>query len=297
MRKIFSIVITIMVITSCKKNSVPEPVKIIEQVIIAPEYFVQKKNTVYYVGIQINKNYTDADQVSLSFNGVEGTQIFSSNEVLEGNLLLFTMPPVNQAIEGKLKVIVKNNQNTFTKEMTYRIVDDFNINSVWDYLNKNYMLSLDGVRTVRILPNGFIGSGFKATGSINGVPFASITKNSYFDDDLNMLDKFSPKRLPNPFINGLKGRYIFTHPDNALTNLTVLQGGTANGYYIPQNIYNDLATAFGNPISQSTVNGRKITTYNNSNFNIITYETSSNAYLAELGDYFGPGMYTVITKK
>ncbi len=290
MRKVLVIVLTILVITSCKKNSITEPAKVIDRVNIAPEYFVQKKNTGYYVGVQIFKNYTDADQVTLSFNGIEGKQINSSTDELSGNRILFFMPAVNNPVEGNLKLTIKNNQNTYNHEVPLRIVNDFSLNSVWNNLTKAYVLNFKGVSIIRLTTGDFRFSTY--TGNINALNTFFI---GYFIDDPTIVANIIGNETAKTFIDGLKGSYFTTYAGDVLTKLKIYQGGPSDNFYSPQKIYNDLAVAFGNPISQSTVGSEKITTYINSNFNIVTHETPNSVF--EDGINLSPGIYTVITKK
>jgi hypothetical protein len=135
-------IIIFLLLSACgsKKDTLaPAPTKNITRAIIGPELPFQQKTSVFYVGIRYFKDYSANDQVTLSFNGQNGTAQNTYKSDIEGTSILFLFQPTGQAVNGKLKLSIKDGQTTFEKEQNFRVTEDLNLKTVWSALDKTYL--------------------------------------------------------------------------------------------------------------------------------------------------------------
>ena len=257
--------------SACKgTKDVPAPAtpKNITRVFIGPELPVQQKTSVFYVGVRYFKDYSDDDQVTLTFNGQNGTVQNTYKSEIEGTSILFLFQPTGQAVSSKLKLSIKNDQKTFEKEQNFRVAEDLNLKTVWNALDKTYLSDFD--RQIDRFKTG--------TFALN--TFSPTVLGTYLDNTLIPADRYGKTLVP-----GLQGKYELSYTGDVLFEIKVTQGEPqANAAFSSQKTYTDIAAVYGNPISRVQQNGFEVTTYGTSEFSLTTYLNQAV-------------MYTIVRKK
>lgn len=282
MKNLILFALIISIITSCKRDTViipNAPKKNISQLVIGTELPMQKKGQEIYVGVQYSKDYTTADQVSLTLNNQAGTIVYSGFTQLLGSQVLFKLPAINQSGTYKLKASIKNDQGTVEKEIDYKIVEDLSINTIWENLTKNYLLNVN-VDLQRTTSNGEFILNTRASPVSAGS--SELLLSGEFTDDY---DSSNTNRAPRVFIPGLEGVYRITYANEQITQLWIVHSLVYNKPgFSGQKFYNELKAAFGSPISTNQTTGDVITNYNYPNYSITNHLDIQV-------------MYTVIKKK
>lgn len=259
------LVLSIILLVSCsKKTETPtdSTPKKIERILIAPEYFLPLKSTDIYIGIRYFKDYTDKDEVSLTLNNQSGAIVSEQVATLEGTNLLFKLPAINQPGEYKLSCTVKNNQNFLVAEQTLRIVNDFNINSVWNSLDKTYSASFTAYA------NRFKTTGFTLVPVGSSSP-TQVRFGSYFANVT-----FLASYVNKSFIPGLMGAYTLKFNGNQLQEIEILNGEPINDQnFNVTNFYKGLTDIYGNFSSQSNSSSGKITVFKSGVYTLTVTET------------------------
>ncbi|MDT3401304.1 hypothetical protein [Mucilaginibacter terrae] len=276
MKNLVTLLVVILFLSACgDKKSAPEPEapvnttpKNITQAFIGPELPVQQRSSAFYVGVRYFKDYSSEDQVTLTFNGQNGVLQNTYKTEQEGTNLLYLFQPAGQAVTGKLKLSIKNEQKTFEKEQDCRITDDLTLKTVWNALSKTYLSGFD--RHIERLKTG--------TFALNS---QSTTVLGIFLDNASVPgDRFGRTLIP-----ALQGRYELTYAGDALSEIKIIHGEPLlNQAFSSQKTYTDLGTVYGNFTSRTQQNGYEVTTYNTSEFILTTYLNPTI-------------MYTIIRKK
>ncbi|RYE27376.1 MAG: hypothetical protein EOP45_01405 [Sphingobacteriaceae bacterium] len=258
MKKLIYLFIITLVFSACggaKNTPTPATPKNITQVLIGPELPVQQKTSAFYVGVRYFKDYSAEDQVTLSFNGQNGVVQNIYKSELTGTNVLFLFQPAGQAVTGKLKLSIKNDQTTFEQEKNFRITEDLSLRTVWNTLDKTYVSDI-GKQIYRFKTGSF---GFDAS--------APAVLGSYIDDPLVLVDQYGKILVP-----GLQGTYELSYTGDIISQIKVTQGDpAANPTFSSQKIYTDMAAIYGNPVSRVQQNGVEVTTYGTSEFSLTTY--------------------------
>ncbi|MEH3115089.1 hypothetical protein [Pedobacter terrae] len=257
--------LSVILLVSCSKKtetSTDSTPKKIERILIAPEYLLPLKSTDIYIGIRYFKDYTAKDEVTLTLNNQSGTVVSEQVAILVGTNLLFKLPAINQPGEYKINCTVKNNQNFLAAEQTLRIVNDFNINSVWNSLDKTYSASFTAYA------NRFKTTGFTlvpiGTSSPTQVRFGSYFTNIAFLADY--VDK--------SFIPGLLGAYTLKFNGNQLQEIEILNGEPINDQnFNVTDFYKGLTDVYGNSISQANTSSGKVTIFKSGVYTLTITET------------------------
>ena len=271
MKSLIRLFIITLVFSACKgTKDTPTPAtpKNITRVFIGPELPVQQKTSTFYVGVRYFKDYSDDDQVTLSFNGQNGAVQNTYKTEIEGTNILFMFQPTSQAVSGKFKLSIKNDQKYFEKEQNFRVAEDLNLKTVWNTLDKTYLSDFD--RQIDWLKTG----GF----TLN--MFSPTVLGTYLDNTLVLADRYGKTLIP-----GLQGKYELSYKGNVISEIKVTHGEPqANAAFSSQKIYTAIATVYGNPISRVQQNGFEVTTYGTSEFSLTTYLNPTV-------------MYTIVHKK
>jgi hypothetical protein len=271
MKNLIYLFIIALVTSACgSKKDNPEPAipKNITRALIGPELPVQQKASAFYVGVRYFKDYSADDQVTLSFNGQNGTAQNTYKSEIEGTNILFLFQPTGQTVNGKLKLSIKNDQTTFEQEQNYRVTEDLNLKTVWNALDKTYRSDVKN-QIYR----------FK-TGSFGVDAFQFEVLGIYIDDPLILMNQYGKTLIP-----GLHGRYELSYNGEVLSEIKVNQDNPlSNPSFSSQRIYTNLAAVYGNPVSRTQQNGIEVTTYGTNEFSLTTYLTPAV-------------MYTIVRKK
>lgn len=271
MKKLILLFIIALIFSACggtKDTPTPATPKNITRALIGSELPVQQKTSAFYVGVRYFKDYSADDQVTLSFNGQNGVVQNSYKTEIEGSNVLFLFQPTGQAVNGKLKLSIKNDQATFEQEQDFRITEDLNLKTVWNALDKTYGSNA----TIQI--NRY------TTGSFGFGPVPSTYLGIYTDDPSLLINQYGKTLIP-----GLKGKYELSYTGEVLSEMKITQGDPqVNSSFSAQKIYNEMAAVYGNPISRVQQNGVEVTTYGTSEFSLTTYLNPTV-------------MYTIVRKK
>jgi|GEM_PF-2042406 len=257
---------------SCKKNTPENPIlpiipKTINRIIIAPELFLQPKNTEIYIGLRYFKDYKDQDAVTATLNGQAGTQVSSTSNEIEGYNILFKFPAINQSGDFKFSCTVKNDQNSLSKDLTLRVVNDLSLNTIWNSLDKGYVSSFTAY-VDRLKSTGF---------TLRTITYADqLSPFGLYFDNGGIQNIYVNKSLAN----NLQGSYFLTFNGNVLQEIKILHGEPiVDATFNKAKLYTDITNVYGNVVSQTTANnGMKATKYVNGNYSITVYENTSVIY-------------------
>ncbi len=220
------------------------------------------------MGVRYFKDYSANDQVNLSFNGLDGVvqNVYKSD--IEGTNILFLFQPTSQAMNGKLKLSIKNDQKTVEKEQNFRIVEDLNLKTVWNALDKTYLSGFD--RQIDRFKTG--------TFALN--TFSPADLGLYVDNTLVLSDRYGKTLIP-----GLQGKYELNYTGGILSEIKVSHGEPqANASFSSKKTYADIAAVYGNYISRVQQNEFEVTMYETGEFSLNTYLSPAI-------------MYTIVRKK
>jgi hypothetical protein len=271
MKNLIYLFIIALVASACgSKKDNPEPAapKNITRALIGPELPVQQKASAFYVGVRYFKDYSADDQVMLSFNGQNGIVQNTYKSEIEGTNVLFLFQPTGQNVNGKLKLSIKNDQTTFEQEQNYRVIEDLNLKTVWNALDKTYRSDVKN-QIYRFTTGSF---GFDASPSdVLGI---------YIDDPLKLINQYGKTLIP-----GLQGKYELSYNGEVLSEIKVTQDEPQlNPSFSSQKINTSITAVYGNPVSRVQQNGVEVTTYGTNEFLLTTYLTPAV-------------MYTIVRKK
>ncbi|RYE17883.1 MAG: hypothetical protein EOP45_15010 [Sphingobacteriaceae bacterium] len=273
MKKLIYLFIIALVFSACgSKNDTPAPAtpKNISRALIGPELPVQQKTSAFYVGVRYFKDYAADDQVTLSFNGQNGVIQNSYKTEIEGSNVLFLFQPTGQAVTGKLKLSIKNDQSTFEQEQNFRVTEDLNLKTVWNALDKTYRSEVAN-QIKRFTTGSSFGFDLLPSTGVLGL---------YTDDPSFLINQYGKTLIP-----GLKGTYEPSYTGEVLSEMKVTQDyPQVNPTFSAQKIYTDMAAVYGNPVSRVQQNGVEITTYGTSEFSLTTYLNPT-------------AMYTIVRRK
>jgi hypothetical protein len=266
MKNYIKLILAALLFVSCgdKDNSLITPVKKknLERIIIAPEYMLQLKSKEIYIGLRYFKDYNDKDDISITFNGQSGIQLSEASSAIEGNNLFFKFPALAQTGDFKIKCTVKNDQNSITKELTLRLVDNFDISTVWSSLDKAYATSFVGYADRLKTTNEYTLRTLYNTGT-------TISFGVYADN-LGNLNQYVTK----PFLPALPGAYNLFYEGIDLKEIRIHSGDpTSDQNFSPPKFYADMAAVYGSPISENNTSSGKITVYNSGNYILTVTET------------------------
>lgn len=266
---------------ACKKeNNELSVEKKIDNTFLCTEKPLISQSDKVFVGLRYFKNYAEKDKVTLTLNGVSALEKGFRVDQLEGTNYYFEFPPQMNNGEVELILTIQNDQNTYTQKKKVRIIENYNLETVWDNLDNAYLLASFPFMYYHDINFGIFGNIV-----INGKPSQdkTITIGPYIPDGL-----IASTPAFKPFIPGLNGRYILTYNDQRiLTQIKVLQGSSD---YDPQITYeklvNDVSQVYGPPISvEHDHMGNKITKLQYSKFHLEVYQA------------FNQDIYTIITLK
>lgn len=261
----FFVLLLSIIVASCgKKTETPVVQKKIDRIILSPEYLLLLKNTDFYVGARYFKDYTDKDEVSLVVNNTRGVITSETNAAFEGTNLLFRVPGITQAGDYKVKLTVKNDQRSLEKELTLRIVANFDINTVWVSLDKTYSSAFSSYA------DRFKGSNNytlrNLTNTDTQVQFGSYVTN------LNNLNQYVDKF----FITALQGVYTLTYSGSVLQQIKIINGVlNVDPNFVSAKFYEGLTTTYGAFTSQTNTANGKVTVYKSGNYLITVTETAT----------------------
>jgi len=272
-----------LLLFSCSKSDQNEKPSDKEKV-IEPSFFlatkpVVSKSDTLFLGLRYFKNYTEQDEVYINVNGSKINPISRFSNAMEGNNFLFAIPPTNQLIDLNIKLTIKNNQNEFNNEKKIKVVENRNLDFIWDNLNFKHIESLFpflsiGTDNQTLAPNLFSQN---TSGIILGA----------FLDDFRSRNTF---RKSNILINGIYGRYELKYDLNTqLKEIYVLNGEPQIIQGLTyESVVSEVSNFYGPPKSSGfDQTFKRITTFETQSFNIV---------VGELGSQGSP-LFTRITLK
>ncbi len=228
---------------------------------------IQRKGVPFDVAVRYYKDYTDRDKVSLTLNGQPGALQSETSAEIEGTTMVFRFPPVTQAGDFPLKVVIDNGQQVVEQQLALRFVNDFTLASVWNSLQKDYLSTIL----------------FRADRSKEGHVQISVFR---YGEPYTVFGLYFLTSRPSlmiqqkPFINGLSGHYALEFANGVLQNIKVTHGEkNVDVSYDPAVTRAEIASVDGvTLISEEIVGSDKITTFRNQDFNLSLHETPQLVY-------------------
>lgn len=263
MKRIHSILLAAILMAGCSKHQ-EKPDESIKRIYLYPQIPLIRKNQPFMVTLLYENDYQDKDNITVSFNGQNGT-LTGIDTIDSKNIdYLYTFTGVNQSGDGKLKASIKKGKTLIEKEVTYRVVDDYSLKTAWDKLNQAYVIQLGG-QAMQMIGNRVVLLNF-----VNPNPTGARLSGlgSYADDG-------SPQSLGAhtlPFIDGLQGNYGADYTGDELTELNIDHGSPSLSNFSSQKVFDGLTAAFGPYKSQTKGDYGSISTvYETPDFILTTY--------------------------
>jgi hypothetical protein len=251
---------------------------------IEPAFFLASKPVVskydtLFLGLRYNKNYTEQDEVYLNVNGSKINPFSRFSNAMEGNNVLFAIPPTNQVIDLNIKLTIKNNQNEFNNERNIKVVENKNLEFIWDKLTLKHLESSFPFLSVGTDNIFFTPNLFSQTSS-------SVVLGAFLDD-FRSRNTF---RKSNILINGIYGRYELKYDVNTLLKEIYILNGEPQIIQglTYESVVNEVNSFYG-PSKSSGFDQtfKRITTFETQRFKIV---------VGELGSQGSP-LFTKITLK
>ncbi|GAB1463628.1 hypothetical protein [Pedobacter sp.] len=238
----------------------------ISRVIFSINSILQKKQTSTHVALRYWKeeNISASDDVSLTINGTNITPIKkTSHNALTGSDALFQIPALNVSGEIKVTYTIKSGNKTYSGEKILRYVNDYSIATVWDKLNKDYVL--ENPHMLLIDKDG----SFQVNGGTVTPEPANLGISMYG----NIRSMAISQVLP-PLISGLNGGYSLRYDNNRSLNAIVITLGNENAdqSFDKNKTLEDITAVYGN--SSTNIVGNKV--YSSGIFDIEVSTSGSN---------------------
>mgnify|MGYP003575254931 CR=1 FL=1 len=272
-------VISVLFLLSCGKKEITLPNEEtvivplnVSNVIFSLNNILQKKQTPSLVSLRYWKeeHLNVNDEISLVVNGVSAKLIKQTpHEAFIGSNVLFEIPAINATGEIKATYKIKAANKVYSGEKLLRYVADYNIATVWQNLDKDYVLQ-NPHRTF-IDKNG----SFQVSGSTVTPEPSNLGLGAYGN-----MHTTAYTFVNSSFITGLNGGYVARYDTNRLLSTIEIVLGDENvdQYFNKNAALAELTTAFGVPVVNNL--GKKV--------------YSSGIFDIELTDNYRP---TVIVKK
>jgi hypothetical protein len=235
---------------SCgKEDNAPKEEEIIttplniSRTIFALNSILQKKQAAFHVALRYWKEESLAgqDQVTLSVNGINAKLIKQTpHEQLSGSNALFEIPPINAIGDIKTIFTVKTSNKVYRTERILRFVDNFNIATVWEKLDKPYIKQHTFFTLIQ--QDG----SFQVAGVGETTP-----EPSNFGIGIYGNLHTTANTIINPaFIPGLNGNYIAKYDtNNLLKEIEVLIGDENVDQFFDKNAaLAEISSVYGTPV-------------------------------------------------
>lgn len=238
----------------------------ISRVIFSINSILQKKQTSTHVALRYWKeeNISASDDVSLTINGTNITPIKkTSHNALTGSDALFQIPALNVSGEIKVTYTIKSGNKTYSGEKILRYVNDYSIATVWDKLNKDYVL--ENPHMLLIDKDG----SFQVNGGTVTPEPANLGISMYGNIRSTAISQVLP-----PLISGLNGGYSLRYDNNRSLNAIVITLGNENAdqSFDKNKTLEDITAVYGN--SSTNIVGNKV--YSSGIFDIEVSTSGSN---------------------
>lgn len=250
---------------SCeKKDSIPRDEEgvdtqlAISDVIFATNSILEKKQTLGYITLRYWKleQIANTDDVSLVVNGVNAKKIKQTpHEEFSGSNVLFELPAINNVGEVKASYTIKSGNKSYFGEKILRYVGDYNIATVWEKLDKDFILR--NPHRTYLYEDGT----FSVAGAMV-LPEPSILGLGVYGN----IRSVALKHLNPSFIPGLNGVYRCSY--DALRNLSFIEiylgDELVDASFDKAATIADITKVYGPPTTNSR--GRKV--YSSGSFDI-----------------------------
>lgn len=238
----------------------------ISRVIFSINSILQKKQTSTHVALRYWKeeNISASDDVSLTINGTNITPIKkTSHNALTSSDALFQIPALNVSGEIKVTYTIKSGNKTYSGEKILRYVNDYSIATVWDKLNKDYVL--ENPHMLLIDKDG----SFQVNGGTVTPEPANLGISLYGNIRSTAISQVLP-----PLISGLNGGYSLRYDNNRSLNAIVITLGNENAdqSFDKNKTLEDITAVYGN--SSTNIVGNKV--YSSGIFDIEVSTSGSN---------------------
>ncbi|OAQ38401.1 hypothetical protein A5893_13295 [Pedobacter psychrophilus] len=264
---IIFISISISLLSCSKKEDLNKIDKVIEPVFFLANKPVISKSDTLILGLRYNKNYNEKDEVYLMANGIKISSTLNSYDSSTGYDYLFKVAPINQVGNLNIKLIIKNNQKSFENESLLRVVENRNLETIWDKLDLNYINSTYPYISVDY-----------NTGYFTVFQYNSSNLNVILGSFLDGKIKITMPYIKNVLIDGIYGRYELKYDDaKNLKEIYVLNGEPQIFQGLTyESILSDVSEFYG-PAKTSVYDAtnKRVTTFQTPRFNIVVGEISS----------------------